>query len=1131
MQIANALRHKRRTTIVRRRFADNNRSPDAALGVPFLGPALVVGSSPCGCRCSALAPQPTAVYFLLGSSTLQVDFEGAVGRARVYDKEATVGCTARAKVATRYSRLVAVCPGVPGWAFQRRRTMNAHANPLIFISYREADTFASVVEISRKLEAAFQAEIFLDKEKIGLGDSISAKVQEHLEKTTLLLLVIGANWFKPREGERSAPIHMDDDWVRHEIRTALELKVPIVPVYVNTTRLKDKELPPDVRQIATLEPGGAADSGILSAELRPGSYEPDLNNLVDRLAESFDLPRKSEDSEPESGDRLDVDWELRHFERLADELGLLSPALPSHDQQQWPLAEVFVPLEVRSRRVTLRDGTFEWSRLIEGDRCAIVGAPGSGKSTLLAHLALTAASRRRAVLESAPGLVTEATERIARIPVWIDLPAAARRLREERQDRKRPLRDLVNDDWLDVVELVANLDGREEARALLDQGNVLLLFDGLDEVGGTEERSDLLLSIARLPTAYGSLGSRNNVVVACRDRAWGGGRAYAPFEQLAISPMDRPRWELYLSRWCRAVWGDAADAVLENLNRALRSQRAIQEMAANPQTATMLAVLAHEGPLPTQRIELYEALVESALGSDVLQREHGDAEVVRAHLSALAGAIQKGKLNGGGGDDAPGTESTETLALRDAQALLGKRVSGKGARDTLAVRRIGGALLDALELHTGLIAAEGSARKGKAGTGVVRFRHRTIQEFLVAAELVENDHANDILAHATDPAWVVAIALTAGLLAVDGSNEELKEFLSVIAETPDFDSVDDDAIEEWSWRMGTLSACLEELWDRDLPEDVLDPAIEAHKASSEILSQLDQTTRIRIVEGMGALRDPRLEPTMVSRWVEIQGGRSVTGAESDEAWVQERPVRSLDVSDFRIQRWPVTISEYARFLVDAKGYEDDEWWDEEGRRWRDDLAIKSPEGWALARVHGNRPVTGVSWWEARAYARWLGHVEEGLPAGWTVTLPTELQWERAARGPSDRQSSMLARFPWGTDWDPGNAHYAGLNSLRHALPVGLFPDGNSPEHVWDLAGNVSERCLDGFGPPSEQALMDHCFTDYTFGHVVRGGGFDSPPLNLRLTARFPDEMNLAANQRSDAVGFRCTAWQAPEHLG
>lgn len=105
----------------------------------------------------------------------------------------------------------------------------------------------------------------------------------------------------------------------------------------------------------------------------------------------------------------------------------------------------------------------------------------------------------------------------------------------------------------------------------------------------------------------------------------------------------------------------------------------------------------------------------------------------------------------------------------------------------------------------------------------------------------------------------------------------------------------------------------------------------------------------------------------------------------------------------------------------------------------------APEGWEPQLEHPNWPVTGVSWYEAQAYCRWT-----------RCRLPTEAQWERAARGGDDR------RYPWGNNDVPApELLNCGESKIGHPTPVGVYPRGVSPEGIADMAGNVWEWCEDG----------------------------------------------------------------------
>ena len=129
------------------------------------------------------------------------------------------------------------------------------------------------------------------------------------------------------------------------------------------------------------------------------------------------------------------------------------------------------------------------------------------------------------------------------------------------------------------------------------------------------------------------------------------------------------------------------------------------------------------------------------------------------------------------------------------------------------------------------------------------------------------------------------------------------------------------------------------------------------------------------------------------------------------------------------------------------GYRERAHWSEEGWEWRSRNAIEKPRFWDdpewSAYLGPDQPVVGVSWYEADAFARSLG-----------MRLPTEAEWERAARGDDGRI------YPWGDEWVPEYAVHRG--GKRHTLPVGSIPENRSPHGLLDCAGNVWEWCSDWF---------------------------------------------------------------------
>jgi formylglycine-generating enzyme required for sulfatase activity len=155
-----------------------------------------------------------------------------------------------------------------------------------------------------------------------------------------------------------------------------------------------------------------------------------------------------------------------------------------------------------------------------------------------------------------------------------------------------------------------------------------------------------------------------------------------------------------------------------------------------------------------------------------------------------------------------------------------------------------------------------------------------------------------------------------------------------------------------------------------------------------------------------------------------------------DAHEDEMPAQVLEVSDYFIMKYPVTNEQYHRF-VQATGCRTPLFW---------------PDG-CFPEGNANHPVVGVSYYDALAFCAWAGQVT-GLP----IRLPTEPEWEKAARGPEMRV------FTWGDQWEDGLCNSSEAK-LQETTPIGQFsPQGDSPYGVSDMGGNVQEWCSSLFGP-------------------------------------------------------------------
>jgi formylglycine-generating enzyme required for sulfatase activity len=217
-----------------------------------------------------------------------------------------------------------------------------------------------------------------------------------------------------------------------------------------------------------------------------------------------------------------------------------------------------------------------------------------------------------------------------------------------------------------------------------------------------------------------------------------------------------------------------------------------------------------------------------------------------------------------------------------------------------------------------------------------------------------------------------------------------------------------------------------------------------------------------------AARDPYIgfrvaavEPRRSFDWVEVPAGNYVIGRDPGES-----RQRLVDVDAFELTRTPVTNAQYELFVAET--------------------GAEMPPHWQGLGGHlDDHPVTFVDWHEASAYCAWAGG-----------RLPTEAEWEKAARGTDGRT------YPWGDEEDEGRAAVGPGIKHGSTSPVGSHPGGASPYGLLDMAGNVWEWTSTEY-PPGER--------------VLRGGSFSSPGL---AWARCTMRSHSRPVRRQTHIGFR-----------
>ena len=260
----------------------------------------------------------------------------------------------------------------------------------------------------------------------------------------------------------------------------------------------------------------------------------------------------------------------------------------------------------------------------------------------------------------------------------------------------------------------------------------------------------------------------------------------------------------------------------------------------------------------------------------------------------------------------------------------------------------------------------------------------------------------------------------------------------------------------------------------------------------------------------------------LSEMVSIAGGPFEMGSRGYPfAYDNEQPPHRVVLADFRIDRYPVTNAAYAEF-IEAGGYSTRSLWSDEGWDWKEKNSIEHPLYWS--RKAGDRwrvqemfeevdlqpdhPVTGVSWHEACAYARFAGK-----------RLPTEAEWEKAASWDAEREKKR--RFSWGDDERAGVANYDFNN--WGTTSVSAHQSGASAYGVIDMTGNAWEWTATTFaGYPGFEAYPYPEYSEIWFDgdhRILKGGSWATQLPLLRCSFR-----NFwRPGFRIAFAGFRCAA--------
>ncbi|MEI7848497.1 MAG: SUMF1/EgtB/PvdO family nonheme iron enzyme, partial [Chloroflexota bacterium] len=702
----------------------------------------------------------------------------------------------------------------------------------------------------------------------------------------------------------------------------------------------------------------------------------------------------------------------------------------------------------------------------------VLGDPGSGKTTFLKYLALRLASGTGQALELGD-----------RLPILVPISAYANAL-----DKNRNIR---LDDF--IVEYLhangSNLPVAEMLKQAFQRGTALILLDGLDEVAKLSQRTQVVSRIVDFYAFHKPAG--NKFVITSRIVGYREVRpAVEDLVEGTLADFDDDQIQLFLEHWSltleKQVYGDT-DLARMNAQRekfvlwtAIQRNAGVRALASNPLLLTILALIKRQGvTLPERRVELYDLSLRTLLSTWNRARNIGGLSPgrdvdERQTIQVLAPlALWMHQTNIG-----VGLVRRRDLE-RQLQSLFEKRGDDPQHASELFMQ----------DVHdfTGVLLERGPDEYG--------FIHLTFEEYLSAIAIAQKGQLDWKVIYDTlskkigDPAWHEISMLTIGYVGlIKGDDQVVGHIIdALLIEQPG----------EPGQAVLFAGEAVLDTQPRGVPPKIRQTVVDA-------LVSTMQNSNVKPVFRRQAgliLGELGWTPDDLDTFVEIAPGKFLMGSNKDDpqAYDDEKPQREVAIKQrYWIAKYPVSNLQYARFIK-AGGYENNDWWSKAGWDWRAGKGRLQPDYWD-DREFANPlfPVVGVTWFEAQAYCAWSNTQSSDfvIPGGYCVRLPTEAEWERAARFSDGRE------YPWNAAFDPKFTNTV-ESDLKATTAVCTYPLGKSQENVWDLSGNVWEWSADWFEKGKYRSL--------------RGGSWFSYCWYARCAYRlrnFPDYFD-------DFIGFRC----------
>ncbi len=661
--------------------------------------------------------------------------------------------------------------------------------------------------------------------------------------------------------------------------------------------------------------------------------------------------------------------------------------------------------------------------------------------------------------------------------------APEQRLREFMRIIKKHLQKKLDSDNL--------TDFSHELFRLLEDDQCLLIFDGLDEV----PKDDRLLLCKALEIIAGGC-RRNRIIVTCRVLSYVKDTVLPTYRNITLAPFSREQINDFIDHWYLALHrlGKSIDWSAEKTDDLKQAVGKLPvDMVRNPLLLTTLAsVHATNLQLPRQRVTLYNqaAMLMMKRWQEVRigqKMSLFDDIGLRDETRMLYPLWELGYVAHEAGKD---SEKISDIPWATAVEIFTKNLE----EIVLQPREAAVKLLNYFDTTSGLLHGRGGETDR-----VYAFPHRTFQEYFAGCYLAKrtlnfNQKVKELLLQGDY--WRLCIELGMEELLFNDGNERpaLGLTYSLCPEDREPESEEDWRGIFWAGNLAHIIGAGSIKKDEEGNGPKFLGRLNKHLTALVTHGKLAFRERVDAGLILGWLGDQRpgvcdFNPEM---WVDLSGGRFTMG--------REKASHEVELTRFGMSRYPISNGQYKMF-IDASGYNDDTLWSKEGWKRCKSNEWDEPRHWTNEEANApNQPVTGVSWYEAEAFCNWLTrhlHTGSGLSKKTIVRLPTEAEWEYAARGQSN------ALYPWRND--KISEEYANYSKSNIGKPsaVGSYPSGQTPEGVFDLVGNVREWCRDWYNEDyyKNSEKKDPNGPDRGKYRVLRGGAWYSAPDYCSCSAR------------------------------